>query len=317
MLPKRVIHADWSADPRKRWMAQATLGADGHYTASAPEFVRDPGLFALSLLDDPESCVLVGFDFPIGLPITYARKAKIDNFLDALAQFGEGKWAQFYQVAATRDEISLYRPFYPASPGGKLHDHLTSALGIGDLRRQCDRQTDERRAAAELFWTIGAQQVGKAAISGWKEILAPALKMRGYLQLAIWPFSGTLASLLKPGWIVACEAYPGEFYGHLGVRFPRKAGAKSGKRVQTARIDNAPVLLGFADSAGIRLEPVLVDAIRDGFGGDALGEDRFDSLVGLFGMLNVVLGRRPPGDPRAPEVAHVEGWILGMTNLYY
>lgn len=317
MLPTRVIHADWSANPRKRWMSQAVLGGDGCYTAFAPEFVRDPGLFALSLLDDAESCVLVGFDFPIGLPLKYARRARIDNFLDALPQFGEGRWAQFYEVAASRDEISLYRPFYPAVPGGKSRADLTTALGITNLRRQCDRPTAERRAAAELFWTMGAQQVGKAAISGWKEILAPALRMPDYLRLAIWPFSGTLDSLLKPGWIVACEAYPGEYYAHLGIQFPRKPGAKSGKRVQAARVANAPALLKFARDAGIWLEPALVDAVADGFGGDAYGEDRFDSLVGLFGMLNVALGRRPPGDPRAPEIAHIEGWILGMTNTYF
>jgi hypothetical protein len=317
MLPSRVIHADWCADSRKRWMAQAVPGSDGRYTAFAPEFIRDSGLFALSLLGDAERCVVVGFDFPIGLPLKYARKARIGSFLDALPQFGEGRWAHFYEVAAQRDEISLYRPFYPAAPGGKLRADLTSALGISDLRRQCDRQTPERRAAAELFWTMGAQQVGKAAISGWKEILAPALRMREYLQLAIWPFSGSFASLLKPGWIVACEAYPGEFYAHLGVRFPRKPGEKSGKRVQADRRGNAPALLDFAKDAGIRVDPALVDAIGDGFGSDAYGEDRFDSLVGLFGMLNVVLGRRPAGDPHAPEIAQIEGWILGMTNEYF
>jgi hypothetical protein len=274
-------------------------------------------LFALSLLGEPESCVLVGFDFPIGLPLKYACKAKITRFLDALTQFGEGVWAQFYEVAARSDEISLYRPFYPAAPGGRRHAELTSALGIIDLRRQCDRQTAERRAASELFWTMGAQQVGKAAISGWKEILAPALKMSDYLRLAIWPFSGSFESLLQPGWIVACEAYPGEFYGHLGVRFPRTAGAKSGKRVQADRAANAPALLSFAESAGIRLDPALVEAIHDGFGKDAYAEDRFDSLVGLFGMLNVSLGRRSPGDPRVPEIGHVEGWILGMTNEHF
>lgn len=317
MLPTRVIHADWSADPRKRWMAQATLGDDGRYTAYVPEFVRDPGLFALSLLDKADACVLVGFDFPIGLPVKYARKANISRFLDALPEFGEGKWAQFYQVAARPDEISLYRPFYPATPGGRTRTDLTRALGMTDLRRECDRQTPERRAAAELFWTMGAQQVGKAAISGWKGILAPALKMGDYVRMAIWPFSGAFEALLKPGWIVACEAYPGEFYGHLGVRFPRKAGAKTGKRVQADRMANAPALLSFAESAEIGVDAALAAAINDGFGSDALGEDRFDSVVGLFGMLNVALGRRLPGDPRAPEIAHIEGWILGMANEHF
>jgi len=314
MLPARVIHADWSANPRKRWMAEAVLGADNRYTAQAPKLIRDAGLFMLTAMTEAAGGVLIGFDFPIGLPLNYAHKAGIDDFLTALPQFGEGEWAEFYQVAAQADEISLHRPFYPAKSGGKQRAHLTSALGLKDLRRACDRKTAERPAAAELFWTMGAQQVGKAAISGWQELLAPALRMGEYVKLAIWPFAGSFETLIKPGWIVACEAYPAEFYGHVGVRFPRKAGKKSGKRVQADRIANAPTLLEFAQARDIRLDAVLVEALGDGFGADAFGEDRFDVAVSLLGMLNIVLGYRPPGDPKAPEVAQIEGWILGMAN---
>ncbi|MEO8392746.1 MAG: hypothetical protein ABI700_07120 [Chloroflexota bacterium] len=316
MLPARVIHADWSANPRKRWMAEAVLGADGRYTAQAPKLIRDAGLFMLTAVTAAAGGVLIGFDFPIGLPLNYARKAGIDQFLTALPQFGEDLWADFYHVAAHADEISLYRPFYPAKAGGTQRAHLTTALGLADLRRQCDHKTADRPAAAELFWTMGAQQVGKAAISGWQEILAPALKMNEYVKLAIWPFAGSLEALLKPGWIVACEAYPAEFYGHLGVRFPRKAGKgqKSGKRVQADRIANAPMLLEFAQSRDIQLDAALVETLGDGFGSDAFGEDRFDALVSLFGMLNIVLGYLPAGDPQVPEIAQIEGWILGMAN---
>jgi hypothetical protein len=42
------------------------------------------------------------------------------------------------------------------------------------LRRQCERATPTRRAACPLFWTLGSNQVGKAAISGWQEVIAPA-----------------------------------------------------------------------------------------------------------------------------------------------
>ncbi|MBI1259117.1 MAG: hypothetical protein GC204_16735 [Chloroflexi bacterium] len=316
MLPARVIHADWSANPRKRWMAEAILGEDNRYTVRAPKLIRDAGLFMLTAMTAAAGGVLIGFDFPIGLPLSYARKVGIDNFLTVLPQFGEGQWAKFYQVAGQADEINLYRPFYPAKSGGKLRAHLTSALGLTDLRRECDRKTADRPAAAELFWTMGAQQVGKAAISGWQELLAPALKMNEYVRLAIWPFAGAFEALLQPGWIVACEAYPTEFYRHVGVRFPRKAGKgqKSGKRVQADRRANAPTLLEFAQARDIQFDAALVDAVSDGFGADAFGEDRFDALVSLLGMLNIALGYHPPGDPLTPEIAQVEGWILGMAN---
>ncbi len=311
LLPTRVIHADWSTNPRKRWMAEATLGEDLRYTVVEPKLVRDPGLFALTLMTMAAGGVLLGFDFPIGLPLAYARKVGIRDFLTALPEFGAGEWAEFYDVAREPSEISLRRPFYPARPGGTTRAQLTEALGLTDLHRRCDRKTASRRAAAELFWTMGAQQVGKAAISGWREILAPALKMPAYVPLAIWPFSGTFERLLRPGRIVVCEAYPGEFYGHLDVKFPPKAG---GKRSQAARTANTPRLMEFAEDAGIRLDVGLVAGLRDGFGSDAFGEDRFDCVVGLLGMLNVLLGRRAPGDPPDPEIAQIEGWILGMQG---
>jgi hypothetical protein len=309
LLPTRVIHADWSANPRKRWMAEAVLGDDLRYKASAPKLVRDPGLLALSLVTMAAGGVLVGFDFPIGVPLAYARKVGIEDFLTALALFGDGVWSDFYNVARAADEISLYRPFYPASPGGKLRAQLTDALGLADLRRVCERKTATRRAAAELFWTIGAQQVGKAALSGWREILAPALKMPTYVPMAIWPFSGAFERLIRPGRIVVCEAYPGEFYGHLGVKFPPRSG---GKRSQAARTANAPRLIEFAADAKIWLDAALLESIQNGFGADAFGEDRFDCVIGLLGMLNVLLGRRTPGDPTDPDIARIEGWILGM-----
>jgi hypothetical protein len=313
-LPARVIHADWSATPRKRWACEAVRGGDGRYVVSAPRYVKDAGLFALTLMTAAAGGVLVGFDFPIGLPLAYARKAGIDDFLALLPQLGEGDWADFYTVAERPDDIGLRRPFYPAKARGAARKHLTQALGIADLHRVCDGRTGDRRAAAELFWTMGAQQVGKAAIHGWREILGPALKMAAYVPMSIWPFSGTLDALMQPGRIVVCEAYPGEFYGHLGVRFPRKAGRKSGKRVQADRAANAPALAAFAARAGIVLDEGMRAALAEGFGVDDFAEDRFDAAVGVLGMLNVALGYRPAGQPPNEDIRRVEGWILGMRT---
>ncbi|WP_423228371.1 hypothetical protein [Rhizobium tumorigenes] len=55
----------------------------------------------------------------------------------------------------------------------------------------------------------------------------------------------------------------------------------------------------------------IVDCLRDGFGADKSGEDRFDAVVGLLGMLEVATGRRPEGSPDSDSVKRVEGWILG------
>ena len=101
-----------------------------------------------------QDCLLLGFDFPIGLPLKYARKARITDFLSALVQFGEGEWRDFYKVAENPEEIKLHRPFYPHRPGNSRHVHLIEKLGCGDfndLRRVCERSHSGRRAAARCF----------------------------------------------------------------------------------------------------------------------------------------------------------------------
>ncbi len=186
--PEIVVHADWSVDPAKRWCARAVRLASGGYAALAPQPVGSLDDFIASLLAaaGPGGTVFAGFDFPLGLPRAYAQAAKIDDFAIALTAFGRGRWRDFYAPAEHADEISLGRPFYPARPGGTRHRHLYEALGfssIAALRRRCDLATATRLAASPLFWTLGGQQVGKAAISGWRDLLAPARRRGAALSL--------------------------------------------------------------------------------------------------------------------------------------
>jgi hypothetical protein len=59
----------------------------------------------------------------------------------------------------------------------------------------------------------------------------------------------------------------------------------------------------------------LHDMIHAGFGADAAGEDRFDSLIGLLGLIGVVDGKRPDFIPADPMIRTWEGWVLGQTAL--
>lgn len=263
--------------------------------------------------------ILVGFDFPIGLPRRYARSAGIQRFLDVLPCLGQGRWTRFFDVARTPGEITVERPFYPNSPGkagGVSRRQLIDGLGLAataDLFRDCDRATGDRPPACPLFWTLGPQQVGKAAICGWREVLVPAL--RAEPGVALWPFHGTLDTLLTRQDVVLAETYPAEAYRHLGVGFAAAAGGRrAGKRIQAARAANARALRAWARAAGVTLDEPLAALIEDGFGPAALGEDPFDATLGLLGMLNVVLGLRPAGDPLDPTIAGLEGWILGQQS---
>jgi hypothetical protein len=307
--PVLVVHADWSVHPEKRWMAWAVRWRDG-YLASSPQPVGTIATFWARLVAAARGGpILVGFDFPIGLPAAYARRADIADFVLALVGFGADQWRDFYSVASAPEEISLIRPFYPRRPGGRRREHLWQALeldGWDDLHRRCDRRTTSRLAACPMFWTLGGNQVGRAAITGWRDLLAPARRER--VDVAIWPFDGPLFELLGRRRFVVTETYPGEVYGHLGLELR----AHGGKRRQAARIASAASLLAWAERADVALAPELCADIEDGFGPDANADDCFDAVIGLFGMLNVVRGARPTGDPDHPAVQRIEGWILGL-----
>ncbi len=198
-LPDIVVGADWSISPQKRWMAMAVLGRDGRYFARAPEPAGETGdlFIRLAKAAGRRGRVLLGFDFPVGVPAHYAELAGVTDFMAWLPNLGHGEWVDFYTPAEHPHQISLHRPFYPQKPGSARRSYLLQALAansIDQLRRHCDLPQPGHRAAAPLFWTLGAQQVGKAAISGWRDVLGPALRDHP-AQVAIWPFSGLVRDL--------------------------------------------------------------------------------------------------------------------------
>lgn len=310
-----VSHADWSKNPDKRWMAVAVLQANHRWLACELLKVSQPSslfLYLKSHLIEP-GCILAGFDFPIGIPYSYATKAGISGFLASLPLFGQNDWAQFYTPAEIPSQISLYRPFYPSRPGKSKRHHLEQGLKTPfiHLYRLCEIAHNNRRKACPLFWTMGGQQVGKAAISGWQSLLSPALDDPN-LNLKIWPFSGSLANLCKPGNIVVTETYPAEFYGHLGLSFTSPI--IRSKRRQMDRKVFANQLISWGGDHNLDLDDLIMDLIMDGFGNGLDGEDRFDALVGLYGMINVILGKHPLWEPSFPQISKIEGWIFGQEQ---
>jgi len=169
--------------------------------------------------------------------------------------------------------------------------------------RVCERRTEHRQAACSLFWTLGGNQVGKAALAGWKEVLRPAV-LRG---ATLWPFDGELAELSRNVGLVLAETYPAEAYRMVGARFlPGES-----KRRQDDRRGKADAVLGWARRHGVGFTDLAAAGLANGFGSTSSGEDQFDALMGLLKMIEVVEGRRPERTETHETTAVWEGWILG------
>lgn len=271
---------------------------NGRYRVASPEPAGD----VTTLFQRLSGASLVGFDFPIGLPRRYAEKAAIRHFPTALQELGP----EFYRPASKASEISLARPFYPATPGGTLKMHLVDGLGLtssAELRRLCDQKTAKRPAACEVFWTLGANQVGRAAACGWRDLLKPALSLK---QIQLWPFEGELSELLVNGVTVVAESYPAETYCHLDLR------RAFGKRVNEGRRSQAARIFEWCESQDVLLDATLRSRIESGFGDRIDGEDQFDSFVGVLGVIEVMQDPEHFAAPTDPIIRDVEGWILGM-----
>ncbi len=232
-LPDLIAHCDWGTPHMKRWIAAARrLDSQSFGIGELEPVVDAENLFDVLRLRSPNGPIFVGFDFPIGLPRKYAGRAGIAGFPDMLPRFGAGAWVEFYTPANTREEISLARPFYPRVPGGTKKQDLVDGLGLQDpedLLRRCDRSSVISGVACGLFWTLGANQCGKAAISGWRDVLAPAMCRD---EISLWPFDGDLEELLRPGKITVGEVYPAAIYPQLGIAHAFGKTAQEARRLK-------------------------------------------------------------------------------------
>jgi hypothetical protein len=276
-----------------------------------PRLVGDPAAFLDVLREEAGGApVALGVDLPIGVPRTYAALRPEPGFLGFLETIRN--WPDFFLVCEALTDIRPDRPFYPAR-GIKGMTRVSHALALGlggaaGLSRLCDRATAERPPGAPLFWTLGANQSGKAAIAAWRDMLLPALA-QGRDGVRLWPFEGAFRALLSPGVVAIAETYPAEALRHLGIKL------RGSKRRQSDRAAVAGAMLAAMARLQVTPDAALVDAVTNGLGPDPAGEDRFDCLLGVLCVINVLAGHRPDTTPDDPWLATWEGWVLGQTAL--
>lgn len=295
-----IAVADWSVVASKRWIAEATP-AGGRFLVDAARPVGDMVAFLAGLRGRPRPLVL-GIDAVVGLPAAYARAAGIASFAQWLATIDDAAWERFASPAREPTDISVARPFYPGRARGARRDHLVAALGVGsfdELRRVCERTGRLGRAASPVFWTLGAQQVGRASLHCWETLVRPLVRSG---ESSLWPFDGSLRDLAGSAGVVIAEAYPAELTRSLGV-------GRVVKSQLASRRASAAAIIDAGRRTGVDLTPAARDALRSG----CVNDDSFDALVATVALAAAWRAgtlAEPPDD--VPEARTVEGWIAGI-----
>ena len=120
-LPKLIVHCDWGSSPAKRKMVWAYLNY-GSYCVGGVKPVGTLGSFLESMrsLVEPEDNILVGFDFPIGLPYQHARLAGIDSFIEVLPKLGYGIGLLFLRWPLPRKIFRYFAHFTLTGPEAEV-----------------------------------------------------------------------------------------------------------------------------------------------------------------------------------------------------
>ena len=147
-----VAHCDWGKDPKKRWMAVASRPPGGDFTAAATVMVGNTAtlLDRLRGIAGPRP-VLIGFDFPIGVPKAYADAAGIAFTTTQVGSmfglfFSPGPIGGYADVMAC--DVERFKRFFHAMLAGGVY-LAPSAFEAGFVSaRHGDAELQQTRTAA-------------------------------------------------------------------------------------------------------------------------------------------------------------------------
>ena len=151
------------------------------------------------------------------------------------------------------------------------------------------------RRARRCSGRSGRTRSGKAAIAAWQAMLLPALaEWRRYPALAVRRRLSRAA---------------GAGRGGAGGDLSRRGAAPSRDAAEGQQAapggpggGRGPACRRRWPRLAVLPDPELQQAMADGFGADAAGEDRFDCVLGVLCVLNVLAGNRPDTAPADPWI---------------
>lgn len=295
----KIIAVDWGKDVRKR----SAYISDLH----ARRISRLPFNGRLCHLLDHASTlqgpVLIGIDAAIGFPAADWRVLVQESGISAssFADFllGDTLPEDFFNPVSEPCDWSPQRPFIRPAPG-RWSLKAFEAASSGGFYRLVDRRLD----AQPIFVTSGIPgSVGSGTRALWQELR----ELDRGTRVSLWPFQGTINTLLGKMQPVIAEIYPKACYGiSLSESLPAPLYSIA-KTKLTAR-QNA--LQALCKTAWISREQIVIEDIQPAIA----NEDDFDAMISAAALTRLILEKAPLED--ADDInSMVEGSVLGAASL--
>lgn len=293
------IAVDWGKDARKRSAYRAELS-----TRRISRLPFDGSLLSLveyaATLEPP---VLIGIDAAIGFPdaswqrLKKTRACQSGNFIDFL--LSNCLPVGFFDPVTKPEDWSPERPFIRPPRGSWSLKAFVEASKDGFYR-----QIDSRLNGNPIFVTSGIPgSVGSGTQALWQELIAIGKTSK----FRVWPFHGSLGTLLNAETPVIAEIYPKACYGiALAKNIPAPL-MSLGKTRQGSRQD---ALARLQDSDWVASSQIVLQDLDAALS----NEDDFDALFSAAALLRMVIETSPIEAP-ADTCSTVEGSILGAASL--
>jgi hypothetical protein len=304
-----LLCADWSKEHRGRAAFVADVrNRDVRRVTVSPLTFENALACARELAK--RGNVLLSFDVPLGLPISFFSAVRNVQGWEGASSFTSflplaARTPTFFVSVTDANRWSLKQPFFtvPSGAGGKTAFEQASAQVGVQLRRRIDVKV----GGNSMFITAGIPgSVGSGAINAWIGLANVLPRIRDF---KVWPFEGTLPQLFAAGQIVIAENYPRAIYAAAFSDIPtaHRSRMKLSKTRTETRRDAIEYLLRRPWIANNRVTiPETDGALAD--------ENQFDALVTAAGLLRLLLEDEPLSSPIFEDPI-AEGGILGTGTI--
>lgn len=294
-----IIAVDWSKHRNKR----------SAYISNVQERTVRPLPFdgsleqLLELAATLTGGTVIGIDAAIGMPaatweqLTTSIETQPAHFLQYLKSLRAD--SRFFTPVDNPADWRPNRPFIAPKPG-KWSRLAYEKASLGGIHRNIDRVLK----ANPVFVMRGIPgSVGSGTHSLWRELIG----LHASHRFSVWPFDGTLETLVNAEKPVIAEIYPKACYG-IAINPTLPAPLRSIAKTKTAA--RKKVIAELLAAQWIERERFQIQGIDNALA----SEDDFDALLSVLALTRLVLEKAAfESDATTDSIA--EGGVLGAANV--